>query len=141
MAGKRAEMIVRLLERDDRARAAGVADVDALDRGLERERADQVRVEARAQPARARRRREEVDVARRPPRSPQRAAHRFGADLDGPAAEALPELIDGLVRRERRGIDVEVAAIDLAVGEEPRALPLVAGQAQERRLLPAPGRN
>src|SRR5262249_32435653 len=32
-------------------------------------------------------------------------------------------------------------AIDLAVGEEPRALPLVAGQAQERRLLPAPGRN
>src|SRR5262249_31426067 len=77
----------------------------------------------------------------RPPRSPQRAAHRLGADLDGPAAEALPELIDGLVRRERRGIDVKVAAIDLAVGEEPRALPLVAGQAQERRLLPAPGRN
>ena len=39
-----------------------------------------------------------------------------------------------LVGRERVRIDIKVAPVDLAVGEEAGTLPVVAGQAQERRL-------
>src|SRR6185436_12214074 len=122
---------------DHRARTAGVAHVHALHGRLERERIDQPGVEARAEPPRARRGRDEVHIARRPPRPPEDGAHRGGADLDGAALEPVIELVDALVRREGLGIEVEVPAVDLAIGEEAGALPFVSGELQERGLIPA----
>ena len=131
------EVVVRLLERDDRAGAARVAHVDPLDVFTELQRTDEMRVEARAQAPGAGRGREEVDVARRPARAPEDVPHRRRTDLDGAPLEALVELVDALIGRERLGVEIEVAAIDLAVREESGALPLVAGKAEQRVLIPA----
>src|SRR3972149_3026230 len=56
------EVVDGLLERDHGAGAARVAHVHALDRGLETELRDQMRVQARAEASGARGRGEEVDV-------------------------------------------------------------------------------
>ena len=72
------------------------------------------------QAARARRRRDEVDVVRRPPRARPAPPHGGRADLDGAALEARVELVDGLVGREGLGVEVEVAALDLRCSRRTR---------------------
>ena len=130
-----------LLQRDHRARASGVADVHPLDRRLEPELSHQVRVEARAEPAGARRGGDEVEVAGRPSRAAEHAPQRLRPDLDGAAAEAVVELVHASRRGERGRVEVEIPALDVAVREEARAGAVVARHAEQRRLIPAKRRR
>src|SRR5882724_1913388 len=99
-------------------------------------------VEAGTEPAGAGGGGEEVDVLRPPARALDRPGHRLGGQLDGAALEAVVELVHRLARSHARlegfRVEVEVAALDLAIGEETRALGIViAGHAQDGALVEA----
>src|SRR3954462_15934373 len=111
MGWKRAEMIPRLLERDDGRGAAGVTDVHALHVRAAAEARDEVRIEARRETPGTHRRRDEVDVRGRPAGAIERGARGGLAHLERAAPKAGLHLVDGLVGTERRGIQVEVASL------------------------------
>ena len=101
-----------------------------------------MRIEARRHAAGARGRRDEVDGGGIPAGALERRARGALAELEGAAAEARVQLVHRLVGAERRAIDEEVAAGDVAGLEEPApARVVVAGQAQQLGLREALGRR
>src|SRR5258705_3745682 len=102
-------------------------------------------VEAGTEPARAGGGGEEVDVRRPPARALDRPGHRLGGQLDGAALEAVVELVHRLARSHARlegfRVEVEVAALELRIGEEASTLGIaIATRATARALIePMPG--
>ena len=130
-AGERAQVVRRLLEGHHRRGAARVAHVDPLDIGPAAEAADQVGVEAGREPSGARRRREEIHVARLPAGTRERTARCRLAQLERAAPEPVLQSVHALVRAERGGVDIEVTPLDLTPAEE--ALALGVAVARERQ--------
>jgi len=112
------QVVPRLLQRDHGGGAARVAHVHALHVIAAAEARDEVRVEARREPSRARRGGDEVHVVRRPPRALERGPRGRLRQGQRALAEARVEIVHALVRREARGIDPEMAALDVAGCEE-----------------------
>jgi hypothetical protein len=128
-------VIPRLLQRDDSRGAARVTDVHALHVAAAAEPPDEPRVDARRETAGTGGRREEVDIPGIPPGGRDGAARRLFAELRRTALEPRLQLVETLVRPERRGIDVEAAAFDIALLEEPAApRVVVTGERQQLRL-------
>jgi hypothetical protein len=116
-----------------------------LDIGPEAQQAHEMRVEARAEAAGAGGGGDEVHVLGRPPRLGDGLARGLRGQLESPAAEAIVQLIDAflgrLVLAEDGGIEIEIPALDLAIGEEAGALRVgVARHAQDGGLIEAVGR-
>src|SRR5256885_823007 len=99
-------------------------------------------VEARREPSRARRGGDEVHILRRPARARQRRAGGRFRQRQRALTEPCGELVHRLVRCEARGIDPEVAALDVAGREEPApALVGIPGKRQDLRLRVTIGRH
>ena len=78
----------------------------------------EVRVQARRQATRARCGGQEVEIVGCPSGRRQRAAHGGLADLERAAAEPIVQLVHRFPPIEGCGIEVEIAALDIAVPEE-----------------------
>src|SRR5205085_12445501 len=86
--------------------------------------------------------RDEIDGGGLPAGALERRARGALAELEGPAAEARAQLVHRLVGAERRAVDEEVAAGDVAGLEEPTTPRIVVtGQAQQLGLREALGRR
>src|SRR6185436_17029859 len=94
------------------------ADVHPLHAGAAAEARDQVGVEARPDPARARGAGDEVELRGVPARALERRPRGPLAELEGAAAKARAQLVDRFVGTEVLTVDVEMAPGDVAGLEE-----------------------
>ncbi len=113
------QMIPRLLHRHHGRRAAGVADVGALDIAAAAEARHEVRVQARRQATRARGGGQEVEILGCPIRPPP-GARRTAASPISSAPRQKRSFSSSTVSRPSKvcGVEVEIAALDIAVTEE-----------------------
>jgi len=128
-------VIPRLLQRDHRGGAAGVAHVHALDLCAAAETGDQMGVEARREPSRARRGGDEVRSSGVQPARASVARRPIPPGASAPSQNRALSSSTVSFGVKRAGIDPEVTALDVAGREEPApALVRIPGERQDLRL-------